>query len=98
MLSSHNIISLKTILRLCKTLNSICKLISAPNVAYNLYFFVLRDIFERVIHVKLSSKKMKSMFKRYLEFERKHGTSTLVEGVKKKAKAFVEAKREEAEN
>ena len=45
--------------------------------------------------MKLSSKKMKFVFKRYLEFERKHGTSATVEAVKDKAKAFVEAKREE---
>ena len=49
-----------------------------------------RDIYERAIHLKLSTKKMKFMFKRYLEFERKHGSGSTVESVKQKARAYVE--------
>ena len=51
-----------------------------------------RQIFERIIHTNLSSKKMKFIFKRYLEFERKHGDDLSVENVKTKAMDFVESK------
>ena len=51
-----------------------------------------RDIYERAIHLKLSTKKMKFMFKRYLEFEQKYGSGATVESVKEKARAYVEAR------
>ena len=50
-----------------------------------------RDIFERAIHLKISAKKMKFLFKRYLEFEREHGDQTLIDLVIKKARSFVES-------
>ena len=61
------------------------------------YFFLLllfsfRQIFERVIHINLSSKKMKLFFKRYLDFERKYGDAFSVENVKTKAMEYVESK------
>ncbi|XP_065187378.1 protein RRP5 homolog isoform X2 [Sycon ciliatum] len=44
----------------------------------------VRAVFERLINIQLSSKKMKHVFKRYLEFESKHGdTSTVAEVTKK---------------
>ncbi|XP_068709241.1 protein RRP5 homolog [Montipora foliosa] len=52
----------------------------------------VRQIFERVIHINLSSKKMKLFFKRYLDFERKHGDAISVENVKTKAMEYVESK------
>ncbi|XP_015771536.1 PREDICTED: protein RRP5 homolog [Acropora digitifera] len=52
----------------------------------------VRQIFERVIHVNMSSKKMKLFFKRYLDFERKHGDALSVEKVKTKAMEYVESK------
>ena len=42
--------------------------------------------------MKISAKKMKFIFKRYLEFERQHGSSTDVEAVKEKAKAYVKSR------
>ena len=42
--------------------------------------------------MKISAKKMKFIFKRYLEFERQHGSSADVEAVKEKAKAYVESR------
>ena len=35
---------------------------------------------------------MKFMFKRYLEFEQKHGSRADMEAVKEKARAYVEAR------
>ena len=55
-----------------------------------------RDIYERAIHLKLSTKKMKFMFKRYLEFEQKYGGGADVEAVKLKARAYVEARTGDA--
>ncbi|CAH3151677.1 unnamed protein product, partial [Porites evermanni] len=52
----------------------------------------VRQIFERVIHINLSSKKMKLFFKRYLDFERKYGDAFSVENVKTKAMEYVESK------
>ena len=49
-----------------------------------------RRLFERVIHLKVSSKKMKFFFKKYLEFEKKHGTEEGVEHVKEAAMAYVD--------
>ena len=42
--------------------------------------------------MKISAKKMKFIFKRYLEFERQHGSLAGVEIVKEKAKAYVESR------
>ena len=51
-----------------------------------------REVFERAIHLKISAKKMKFIFKRYLEFERQHGSPAGVESVKEKAEAYVESR------
>ena len=40
--------------------------------------------------IKFSSKKMKFMFKKWLMFEKTHGTEDDVEEVKNKAKDYVE--------
>ena len=47
---------------------------------------------ERAVHLKLSAKKMKLMFKRYLQFERQYGSPAGVEAVKDKARTYVETK------
>ncbi|XP_048585462.1 protein RRP5 homolog isoform X2 [Nematostella vectensis] len=52
----------------------------------------VRQIFERVIHMNLSSRKMKFLFKKYLDFEREHGDEMSVEAVKTKAMEYVESK------
>lgn len=51
-----------------------------------------RSLFDRVIHLSLSVKKIKFFFKRYLEYEKKHGTPESIQAVKEKAMEFVEAK------
>lgn len=51
-----------------------------------------RDIFERVIHLSLAPKRMKFFFKRYLYYEKHHGTEKDVQAVKAKALDYVEAK------
>ncbi|KAF7663388.1 hypothetical protein LDENG_00211330 [Lucifuga dentata] len=56
----------------------------------------VRVLFDRVIHLSVSVKKIKFFFKRYLEFEKKHGTPQSIQAVKDKAVEFVEAKGTEA--
>lgn len=51
-----------------------------------------RGILERAIQLKLSARKMKALFKRYLQLEMDHGTPACVEGVRGKARAYVEAR------
>lgn len=45
-----------------------------------------------MIHLSVSVKKIKFFFKRYLEYEKTHGTLQSVQAVKEKAIEFVEAK------
>ncbi|XP_078421131.1 protein RRP5 homolog isoform X1 [Cetorhinus maximus] len=52
----------------------------------------VRHLFERVVHLKLAPKKMKFFFKRYLEYEKKHGNEESVQAVKEKALEYVESK------
>ncbi|XP_018520155.1 protein RRP5 homolog isoform X2 [Lates calcarifer] len=56
----------------------------------------VRALFDRVIHLSVSIKKIKFFFKRYLEYEKKHGTPQSIQAVKEKAMEFVEAKGTEA--
>nr|XP_046261090.1 protein RRP5 homolog [Scatophagus argus] len=56
----------------------------------------VRALFDRVIHLSVSVKKIKFFFKRYLEYEKKHGTPQSIQAVKEKAMEFVEAKGNEA--
>ncbi|TNM85943.1 hypothetical protein fugu_008214 [Takifugu bimaculatus] len=56
----------------------------------------VRELFDRVIHLSVSVKKIKFFFKRYLEYEKKHGTPQSVQAVKEKAVEFVESKGVEA--
>lgn len=58
----------------------------------------VRALFDRVIHLSISVKKIKFFFKRYLEYEKKHGTPQSIQAVKEKAIEFVEAKGTEAAN
>jgi rRNA biogenesis protein RRP5 len=50
----------------------------------------VRSLFERATHLALPPKKMKFLFKRYLEYEKMHGDDAGVEHVKKAAMEFVE--------
>ncbi|XP_031720539.1 protein RRP5 homolog isoform X1 [Anarrhichthys ocellatus] len=58
----------------------------------------VRALFDRVIHLSVSVKKIKFFFKRYLEYEKKHGTPQSIQAVKEKAMEFVEDKGTEAAN
>ncbi|XP_076345975.1 ribosomal RNA Processing 5 isoform X2 [Tachypleus tridentatus] len=51
----------------------------------------VRHIFERVTSLKLSAKKMKFFFKRYLDFEKQYGSEEMVNQVKQKALDYVES-------
>ncbi|CAL8330288.1 unnamed protein product [Lota lota] len=56
----------------------------------------VRVLFDRVIHLSVAVKKVKFFFKRYLEYEKKHGTPESIQTVKEKALEFVEAKGTQA--
>lgn len=49
----------------------------------------IRGLFDRLVHMKFSSKKMKFLFKKYLAFENTHGSETSVSHVKSLVQAFV---------
>lgn len=49
-----------------------------------------RALFERATHLALPPKKMKFLFKRYLEYEKREGSAASVEHVKRRALEFVE--------
>lgn len=49
-----------------------------------------RRLYERIVNLSLSSKKAKFFFKRYLEFEKKHGSPATVSHVKDLVRAYVE--------
>ncbi|CEP18214.1 hypothetical protein [Parasitella parasitica] len=50
-----------------------------------------RRLFERVVSMKFSSKKMKFLFKKWIQFEKTHGTEDDVQRVKEKTLAYVES-------
>ena len=50
-----------------------------------------RRLFERVLILKMSTKQMKFMFKKYLEFEKQHGDIKSVEHVKEAAMRYVQS-------
>lgn len=54
-------------------------------------FMICRALFERATHLHLPAKKMKFLFKRWLDFEKAQGNAEGVEHVKKSAMAFVES-------
>ena len=49
-----------------------------------------RSLFERATHLQLPPRKMKFLFKRYLDYERARGTPAGVEHVKRRAMEYVE--------
>ncbi|EFJ26457.1 hypothetical protein SELMODRAFT_451250 [Selaginella moellendorffii] len=53
---------------------------------------IVRNLFERATCLDLPAKKMKFLFKKYLDFEKGQGDETRIEHVKTKAMEFVEAK------
>ena len=50
----------------------------------------IRSLFERAVTLQLPAKKMKFLFKRYLEYEKQNGTPATVEKVKQAAREYVE--------
>lgn len=52
----------------------------------------VRSIFERAATLNLSSKKMKSIFKKYLQFEKTHGNADTVQHVKQQALSYLRTK------
>ena len=56
----------------------------------------IRSLLERATHLSLQPKKMKFLFKRFLDFERSHGDAAGVEHVKQAAREYVEANLAEA--
>ena len=58
----------------------------------NYHFVYFRQLLNRVIHMKLSAKKLKFFFKKFLDFEKSHGDDKHIEYVKKKAFEYVESK------
>lgn len=53
---------------------------------------VTRKLYERVVNLSLSTKKMKFFISRYLKFEKEHGTEETINHVKQKAKEYIDAK------
>jgi ribosomal protein S1 len=51
----------------------------------------LRNLYTRIIHLKLSSKKAKFFFKKFLEFEKQYGDQLTVQNVKDLAQKYVES-------
>lgn len=47
-------------------------------------------LYERIVHMKLSSKKAKYFFKRYLQFEKTHGNDSTITHVKELVKNYVD--------
>lgn len=58
----------------------------------------VRALFDRVVHLSVSVKKIKFFFKRYLDYEKKHGTPESIQAVKQKAMEYVESKGTDAAN
>ncbi|KAF7689557.1 hypothetical protein HF521_012910 [Silurus meridionalis] len=58
----------------------------------------VRALFDRVVHLSVSVKKVKFFFKRYLDYEKKHGTPESIQTVKQKAQEYVESKGADAAN
>lgn len=50
---------------------------------------MVQRLFERVVSMKFSSKKMKFLFKKWLQYEKDHGSADDVEHVKEKTLAYV---------
>ena len=50
----------------------------------------VRNIFERVITFKLSAKRMKFIFKRYIDFEKQFNNFDRIERINQKALEYVE--------
>ncbi|KAK6174513.1 hypothetical protein SNE40_017776 [Patella caerulea] len=52
----------------------------------------VRKLFERALSLKMNAKRMKFIFKKYLDFENQYGSPDKVEEIKEKALKYVESK------
>ncbi|QDZ24213.1 rRNA biogenesis protein [Chloropicon primus] len=52
----------------------------------------IKNLFERIIHMEIPVKKMKFIFKKYMEYEMVHGDDRSIELVKQKAMEFVQSR------
>eukprot|EP01097_Dermamoeba_algensis_P010135 TRINITY_DN7383_c0_g1_i1.p1 TRINITY_DN7383_c0_g1~~TRINITY_DN7383_c0_g1_i1.p1 ORF type:complete len:163 (+),score=67.08 TRINITY_DN7383_c0_g1_i1:39-491(+) len=52
----------------------------------------IRNLFERLTSLNMSTKKMKFVFKKYLTWEKKNGSEAEVEKVKQKAIEYIDSK------
>nr|GMD46341.1 rRNA biogenesis protein RRP5 isoform X1 [Ipomoea batatas] len=52
---------------------------------------VIRALFERAISISIPPKKLKFLFKKYLEYEKSVGDEERIESVKRKAMEYVES-------
>lgn len=62
----------------------------SQEVDNNACLTAIRNIFERVITIRLKANRMKTVFKKYLEFESKYGNKSTIERVKEKMKTYVD--------
>lgn len=51
----------------------------------------IRALLERATHLSLPPRKMKILFKRWLDYEKQHGAEADVDHVKRRAREFVES-------
>ncbi|KAK9897002.1 hypothetical protein P389DRAFT_52084 [Cystobasidium minutum MCA 4210] len=58
----------------------------------------VRALFDRVLMTKLSSKKTKSVFKKWLAFEKQHGDEVAAEAVKERAIEYVQSLQKDDED
>lgn len=56
----------------------------------HLELHLCRHKFNKLLTVKMPTKKMKSVFKKWLDFEQKHGTPETVEEVKQKIVDYID--------
>lgn len=54
------------------------------------FFFIYRQILDRAVSQKIPMKKMRTLFKKYLNFEEKYGDANKVRTVKAMASSYVE--------
>ena len=61
------------------------------SLKYLIFSLSHRLLFERVINLQMAMKKMKFFFKKFLDFEEKHGDEASVAAVKRKAQEYVDS-------
>lgn len=82
------------------------KILSSYNKKLNIWFTyidmmikqgqieIARSLFDRLVIIKFSLKKLKSIYQKYIEFETKHGEISNVSKIKKLARSTLEKEDE----